>query len=268
MKLDKHIAYRFLTDDSLMFEICEKMHPDFKEILESADAEEEFSIMRAAPVISLLTLLDRNDQKAYWLTETVLSKLDMLKVSKQKIMGEDHYDWTVFKNVPDQKATFIFPDNSLLRIRFDNKNIHFIHISYSPEDKDNGQMNWVCFFLNMETNEFSDNFSHIDVQSIEKFIYRLLCFFYLADNEYKLLTPGQKHGTRKTGKVINSLPINLTIVDNNWNVTSIRTEGFDVKGHFATRWVGKGRKTAKVVFIKPFKKKGYIRRAKNGKSIV
>ena len=85
---------------------------------------------------------------------------------------------------------------------------------------------------------------------------------YLSENTEVLLEAGRKTGTKKSGKVINTLPIPLTIVDSNWNITSIRTDGFNVSGHFAIRWVGEGRTEAKMVYISPYEKSGYVRKSK------
>jgi hypothetical protein len=77
-----------------------------------------------------------------------------------------------------------------------------------------------------------------------------------------LVEPGRKYGTKKSGKLINTFTdIPLTIVNSKWNITSIRTEGFEVKGHFALRWTGEGRKIPKMVFIEPFQKNGYMRKS-------
>lgn len=76
------------------------------------------------------------------------------------------------------------------------------------------------------------------------------------------MKPGEKKGTKKSGKIINELPFPLTIINSKWNVTSVRTEGWYVSGHFALRWTGKGREVAKMVFIQPFEKHGMVRKAK------
>ena len=96
----------------------------------------------------------------------------------------------------------------------------------------------------------------------ESFIYRLLCFLYLSENTEEVLAPREKRGTRSSGKIINSLPFPLTVVTSKWNVTTKRTEGFDVSGHFRL-WKRKTTGEWEMIFINPFKKSGYTRKSWN-----
>ena len=77
------------------------------------------------------------------------------------------------------------------------------------------------------------------------------------------MKPGEKSGTKKSGKIINSLPVPITIINSKWNITSIRTDGFNVSGHFALYWTGEGRRIPKMIFREPYEKKGYVRKAAN-----
>jgi hypothetical protein len=115
------------------------------------------------------------------------------------------------------------------------------------------------FYLDRVKNEQCDHFAHADVKIIEEFVYKLLCFVFLSENEEETLKAGEKKGTRKQGKIINVLPIPLTIINSKWNITSIRTDGFGVSGHFRLQPTSSG---TKMIFIEPFMKHGYIRKAK------
>ena len=262
MRLENHIARRLLTDDDFMMEILETVYPDeIGRMMKDDEQPEDLDEMA-----SLWHLLSNDNQKAYWITNTVLEKLDLLKIKKQYTEGiGDHYDWTFFKDLPKQKITFIFPDNCLLRLNVIDDILHFCHMTFVfDENSDNaGQALWVNFYVDRLTGKQCDHFEHIDVKTIEKFVYSLMAFFFLSENEFHIVEPGRKYGTRKSGKIINTLDIPITVVNNNWNVTSIRTEGFQVKGHIAMRWSGVGRKIPKLVLIEPFMKKGYVRKAKN-----
>jgi hypothetical protein len=88
-----------------------------------------------------------------------------------------------------------------------------------------------------------------------------MCFIFLSENEEIVITPGRKHGTKKSGKLINTLNLPIIIVNSRWNITVVRTEGFNVSGHF--RIYRKDREEPKMILIQPYKKNGYIRRAKN-----
>lgn len=262
MVLKNHIAYRFLTDVTLPMEMIETLHPvEFRKMLKSLEpGEDEYFDNK---ISTLFQFIGSDEQKAYYITNTVLEQFDHLKIKKIKDEMGEHYDWTYFKNLKNQKVTFIFPNNSLLRFVIDDDILHFCQLNYTKIQGDNGNLGWVMFYVNRLTGEQCDHFNHIDVKTIELFIYSLLCFFYLSDNEFVELAPGAKSGTRRDGKFINSFDkIPVTIVNSKWNITSIRIEGFTVCGHFATRWTGEGRVIPKLVFIEPFKKNGYVRKAK------
>lgn len=251
MKLDNHIAKRFLTDDIL---IMEMLGSYFKDVpLETYHENPK--------VTSMFQTLSPTDQKAYYCTNTVLDMLSMLKASRT----DGNYDWSVFNTVPDGKSTYIFPNNSLLRVFIHEEIIHMTYIEMKTSSlSDNyGDMKWVMFYVDKKTGEKCDHFSHLDVKIIEEFIYKLLCFVHLTENDELLLKPKEKTGTKKSGKIINTLDVPLTIITSRWNTTVIRTEGFSVKGHFAIRWTGEGRLIPKLVFIQPFEKNGYIRTAKS-----
>lgn len=261
MVLKNHIANRFLTDDTLMMEMIETFYPvEFRKLLTSED-----EITSLDPKVEgLYRFLSSDGQKPYYITSTVIDKLEMLKINKKNTEGiGEHYDWTYFKNLKNQKVTFIFPENCLLRFSIIDDTLHFCFMNFkSDKGKDTGQLLWTMFYVNRNTGEQCEHFSHDDVKAVELFIYRVLCFFYLSKNEMIIVNPGMKYGTRREGKFINSFDkIPVTIVNSSWNVTSIRTEGFDVCGHFALRWSGEGRLIPKMVFIEPFKKHGYVRGA-------
>lgn len=86
---------------------------------------------------------------------------------------------------------------------------------------------------------------------------------FLSENEEVILMPNQKSGTKKSGKIINQLKVPLTIVDSKWNITSINNTGFDVSGHFRLQPYGVGMQETKMIFIEPFRKNGYVRKAKS-----
>lgn len=259
MVLENHIAYRFLTDDKLWFEILESTHPEeFKKAYRTEKTED---LQLPDQVHSLYHLLHSKDQKAYYVTNTVLEKLDMLKI---KPTEAGHYDWTVFSDIQDQKLTFICPDNFLLRVRFHEDTVSFIHTEFKIEDKKKGtgKMKWVMFYLNRKTGELCEHFGHSDVKTIEKFYYALFCFMFLTENDEIIVAPGTKHGSKKyPDNLLNCSRFPITIVNSRWNTTSIRNEGFDVSGHFRLQPCGENFSKTKIIFIEPFKKEGYVRRA-------
>jgi hypothetical protein len=251
MKIRDHIAYRFITDDSLTDEIVHHMYPSFD--IRNKDESPEFF-----KALALYDTLLPDDQKAYYITNTVMDKLDMLKVKRKE---DGNFDWTVFKSISKRKITLILPDGGLIRIKFSDNFIEFCHLFIAKKyNKDFGEIKWVLFFVSKIDDRPSQNFNDQDVKDVDEFIYKILCFMYLSENEEQLIAAGVRHGTRKSGKIVNDTPFPVTVVTSKWNVTSIRTEGFPVSGHFRLQPYKEG---VKMIFIEPFEKKGYVRRALN-----
>lgn len=266
MRLSNHIALRFLTDDTLAFEIIEKTHSN--EVRKIINRKHLDNVM-STKVAALWQLINKDNQKAFLVTETVHDKLDMLKV-KTDVNG--HYDWTVFKDAHYCKDTFIlypieqYKGGGCLRIFINGDVIEFCHLRFqfdNRNNKDRGTAMWTLFYINRVNNEHGTHCNHKDVKDIYEFVYKLLCFIFLSENEYQEVKGGQSIGTKKNGKFKNDLPIPVTIINSKWNVTVVRTDGFLVRGHFALRRCGVGRVFTRMVYIEPFEKHGYIRRAQN-----
>lgn len=276
MKLDdNHIAFRFLTDDSLAWEIVDEIHPNLYEV------GEDDPVHKAAAI--LYNCVNFKGQRAYYITETVISKLDLLKVKKiaigkvKKFFSDDiiaevpTYDWSIFNSLSSRKVTFIFPNNQVLRLVIDDDVLWFANIEYTQFNKPQpgvlqgrprmleGSMHWDMFYINKKNGALSENWQAKEIQKIENFIYRVMCFFYMSENTEEIVQPGHRHGTRKAGKLVNALPVPITVVTSKWNITSIRTEGFNVSGHFRMQPYKTG---TKMIWIDPFQKHGYVRHAK------
>lgn len=254
MVIRNHIAYRFLSDDRLWMEMLETTYPNLLKDFESCG-----QVPNEAK--DLYYCLSKDDNKPYAVTESVTEFLDMLKVTKK----DKHYNWAVFNNLPNQKVTFIFQDGSLLRMIVSDETIWFMKLNFKRAEgsKEEGYSSWVMFYIKRKTMELCTHFEHQDVISIEEQVYKFLCFFYLTENTEEIIPPGRAHGTRKTGKTLNDFRFPLTIVTSKWNVTSIRNEEFGVRGHFRIQPCGTGRMNYEIIFISPFKKHGYVRKAKS-----
>lgn len=263
MILKNHIAYRFLTDEELIIDMIEAHMPGPVGKIERGEklTEDESSQMH-----TLNKTLSFDGQEAFYITNTIIDKLDMLKVKPKGI----HFDWTIFDNIPDQKKTFIYPNGTLIRFcRFGN-HLCFCWVVMSPSETHKGKqnLNYHLFHYNQTEKRFSSNWNDEVLVGLEERIYKLLCFFYFSENETIVVEPGRKYGTLKQGKLINTFKnIPITIVNSNWNVTSIRTEGFGVRGHFRLQRCGVDNQDVKMIFIEPFTKNGYVRRAKNEEHI-
>ncbi len=256
MILKNHIAHRLLTEDSIIAEIIESVCPD--DVKQMTDGT---FVYTNKPVYEFF---NRYKQKAYYITDTVIKQFENLKIKKIITDDVEHYNWTFFKKLPDQKITFILPGNSVLRFVVTENLLNICLFKSEKLDGHHDNVTCIMFAVDRFTGEEYEYCDSDDIKSIQKYVYSLLCFFYLTDNETIEIEPGQKHESKKSGMFINSLDdIPVTIVNSRWNITVIRTEGFTVSGYLATRWTGIGRTIPKLIFVSPFEKNGYIRKAKS-----
>lgn len=95
--------------------------------------------------------------------------------------------------------------------------------------------------------------------------FRIFFFFLIfIDFEKITLKPKHKHKPSRYQPVKNDTNKDFILADIHWNREWELTTGFAVSGHFRLQPYGEGRKKAKLIYIKPFKKDGYSR--KSGKS--
>lgn len=262
MLIKGHIAHRFLADPTLIKEIIETQISYTKRMRPAVTKEE---LLEAAE--TLFHLLSPVNNKSYIVTHTVQDHLDLFD-AKQAMSLEG---WKVFQHLPIFKKTFILApkegdkSTKVIRVFKSRWGFHFMHLELT-HDKDykitnRGALYWILFWVNFETGQISSNFGSEDVNRVAPFLYSLMAFTELSDTTEVVVPARQSYGTRKTFKLVNILDIPLTIINSNWNVTTIRSEGFPVRGHSAIRHTGQGRTVPRLVYIAPFEKKGYTRKA-------
>lgn len=88
----------------------------------------------------------------------------------------------------------------------------------------------------------------------------MVIFMRYCEVETKVVNAGKK-GDHVGTKYINETDQAIEIVDSTWFTTIIRSEGFGVKGHFRLQPYP-SLNTKKLIYIAPFEKKGYTRKAK------
>ncbi len=257
-----HIARRLLKDPSFALEAASTFDKDFDKWINS---NQELPAPQKG--MGVFIMVDTNkSNKSYLVTNTVIDKLALLKIKKSvNISGINHFDWSVFSNVPNGQFTFIMPNNQCLRMNVDDTCMHFIWFDMIIVDKkkNDGHLHYHLFYISKNENwKPCIHFDSKQVQERQDLVFKLLCFIYLSETEEEIIKPGERKGTKKSGKVVNDLGEPITIINSKWNITSIRNEGFEVSGHFALRWSGAGRTEAKVVFIQPYSKNGYVRKSK------
>ena len=99
------------------------------------------------------------------------------------------------------------------------------------------------------------------ILQISSFVVAFLLFKDFTDVETKVITPrakspafGERHKNESNVKVC--------VIGSDWFVTTIRSEGFSVKGHFASRACGPGWSDRRLVWISGYQKKGHTKKAK------
>lgn len=248
MLLKNHIVNRLLNDKEFIVEVVSH-HLEHAEHA-SLGVED-----------GMIALLRAENNKTYLVTKSVTDKLELFDTKK----AMDIEGWKVFKDLPDFKKTFILPNtdqntSNCLRVLKSNGLLYFCHFGMTPDKtRDNwGNLYWVLLFVDLDNNRMAEYFHSKDGNALAPFLYALMCFTQLTDNEEILLEHGRKYGTIKQGKVINTLQQPITIVNSKWNVTTIRTEGFPVRGHARLQPTKDG---IKLIYIEPFMKTGYTRRS-------
>lgn len=193
----------------------------------------------------------------------------------KKIKLDDSFDMTFLSNLPTKKATFLLGKELAFRYYKTQDTLHGV-IYFLEGDI----FSWVLFKVNLLTGDVvlpdvkgkddvipknEIGFSQMDdVYESEQFklFIQLLIFVELSELVIEVLPPNRTTGTKKSGKYFNQSRLDIAIVDSKWNITSIRNDGFLVNGFWRNQRYGKENRRVKYIFIAPFMKQGYIRKAK------
>lgn len=93
------------------------------------------------------------------------------------------------------------------------------------------------------------------------FLVSFLCFIKHVELETKLIK-AEKKDFHIGIKYVNETKHNIEVLDSTWFTTIVRSEGFAVGGHFRFQPCGEGRSERKLIWISPFEKHGYVRKAR------
>ena len=139
----------------------------------------------------------------------------------------------------------------------DKKERHVVYLGtlvFSKEDDKTYriELSLISSWMGLYADNYNDNEQLIDA------ILGVLMFKHYAKVELDVI-PGHKKimSSIANEKVMNETPQGIRIMDSNWFTTIYRIEGFDVRGHI--RYY---KDRDKISYVKPHKRKGYIRRAK------
>lgn len=232
MQLRNHIVYHFLNSPNIVSDASIK---DYKDSVPEVSED-------TVTLIKKIINIDGN--KSYYITNSIINNLDLLKI--------DTNNWEILDGRPNAKYTFIFSDGSFLRLLIDDRDFLFYYVSRIGKDTSASYF-YHSFYDNKESGDFAFK---------KDFWFKLLCFFFYSQNKEIIVSPGKSYGTRKQmDSLSNDSKYPITIVNSNWNVTSIRLHGFNVSGHFRLQPCGFQFSETKMIFIEPFKKNGYVRKA-------
>jgi hypothetical protein len=266
MRLENHIVKKILNNSAgFTVEVIEAINPKGVD----PDALDKYD--------DIIHAIDNKGNRNYYITKSVIERLNLLDTKKCM----DAEGWKLFSGLPDFKKTYILPDpepsyakyggSGYVRIVKSGKYLHFMHISSKflpPAERTrtmDSTMYVVLLYIDLEKGEMCGHFQSEDGKSLAPFLYSLMCFVELCDNEVVIVEPKAKFGTRKQGKIINTLPFPVTIITNTWNITKVLKGTIWVCGHAQIYWTGPGRTVPKLLYKEPFTKEGYTR--KSGKEL-
>lgn len=89
----------------------------------------------------------------------------------------------------------------------------------------------------------------------------LLYFTEMCEIETKLVQPDKKFRDKGGSKIYNNTKNNITFLDCRWFTELIRNTPFTVTGHLRWQPCGENRNKRKLIWIEPFEKQGYHRKA-------
>lgn len=208
----------------------------------------------------------------YYITNTVTIAKDVF-VDKLNENSAISYEWA--KNAKDfQKCIILpnekWPDNIFLVekkgmkvfigqfafVKTINDYMGFVSI-YDYSVKNDGSALWLSHTINFKMDD-ADVMTERNFSIIPYFV-----FLDYAEVEEKTIKAGTKNkGISKKSGSTNLSEFDIKRIDSMYFTRIHREEGFSVSGHFRLQPCGEGLRDRKLIYINPFEKNGYTRRAK------
>jgi hypothetical protein len=202
-------------------------------------------------------MTDISGIKVYVIRKTVQEIMSKINIKEEK-----RFDY--LSKAEDGNKIMVLDESRFFKYYKNGSRIVVVDITIEGDRA--GYVMW-NYELDSEYSSRKDNQAMAEAQNT---FLQLMIFMEYAKHEEVFLKPSQKDGTRAQGKVLNDTKQNLIVVDSTWNKVIIRTEGFKVGeetgGFLAIRACGVGRYDRKLVWIRPFEKKGYTRGVKKDKA--
>ena len=205
----------------------------------------------------LYNLLVSEGNRNYIMTKSSIDISENIKCDLDKLDG------TIYKGLKvGKKISVLINDRLFFRYLVTDNSILCLWVLTEPimyDGKEQNYMRYTIFRINTENGKINLPDSEKEETKIlfKKFI-QYLTFLEFSELETVTLKPNCKIGTKKNGKYLNDSNFDVTIVDSNWNKTIIVGE-FGVSGHLRLQPTNNGRK---LIYIKEYVKRGYLRKSK------
>lgn len=204
------------------------------------------SIYLKRKVQSVINIVKSDDTHAkfYYLNPQALTITKKIKIPI-------NFNFGLLTNVSDGTFIYLINNSSMLKFtKIDN-----IIQGFSRTENSEFQQFWI----DITNNEiWFSNKESLFINNLQMMIY-----VHFGDITIKTLPSGHIHQdfVMSTIDATNQSKHDINIVDSIWNTIIIRDEEFGVNGHF--RFQPIRNKQHKLIYIKPFKKHGYVRNAKS-----
>lgn len=185
----------------------------------------------------------------------------------------------VFDKEPmEESGTFIWKSGSFTFTNFyylktygagDDWKADFMYLQFSKHTQNEYQHLDVCVTENdkgRKTFIWDDHYKNgCDHTYYFSFLITFLCFIKYVELETKLVAPGKRE--KHAGiKYVNETKHKIEVLDSTWFTSIVRSEGFSVGADTGGFWRmqpwGPGLSQRKLMWILPFEKEGYTRKAK------
>lgn len=208
--------------------------------------------------------------RIYYVSQTFYSAMMKCYEKMRPLMDEDNALRTVYED-----AVFIFGKTTLVFTKLKDDQFRFMGF-------DEGRLAHISdFSINDDAGETLSKYQDMDTMTVveldepytpDLFLYQhsFILFFKKYGNVDIETVEGNTTITKSKvlgEKVNNYTGIDVQLLDSHWFTTICRDEGFMVSGHFRLQPCKDehGRWTRKIIYIKPFAKKGYHRVATRDK---
>lgn len=203
------------------------------------------------------------NNKMFLLSENVKEQIEKIVVCDEN----RNFDMNYIKHLPIVSENIIWDKELHYCYSFDGKNFNFLVLKII-KDPTQSHLDYRHTLFGVDIEDFDesiqknkDKFGGLFFEVVERMI-KMIVFLHMTPVTYKFVEGGAKVGDFMKGTQIkNEMKSPFTFVNIDWNHITIRTEGFDVRGHWRLQRRGKNWSEVSLKFIQPYEKKGYIRKS-------